>query len=59
MTPLSCGNCRGLQYLKCTNDYAGKWRFRGFDIKASILNNILPRYDIGKNYVKAHLSIPD
>ena len=33
----SCSECRQIEFLKCTNLYAGKWLFKKFEIQSSIL----------------------
>ena len=33
----SCSECRQIEFLKCTNVYAGKWLFKKFEVQSSIL----------------------
>ena len=38
---VSCNFCKKLDFLKCTNNYCGTWKFFAFDLNASTIYNFL------------------
>ena len=46
---LSCVNCRNLEFLKCTNEYCGEWKFFSFDLNSGTIAKLLTPYFGEKN----------